>query len=581
MKKFYFLLIALLCSATMAFAYDAEIDGIYYNLDETNKTAEVTSRGFGTYSGDIIIPEKVNYSGVEYTVTSIENSAFSRCFSFTSITIPNSVTSIGDYAFSVSSLTSVTIGNGVTSIGNGAFSGCSSLIVVHISDIVAWCNIDFDNYEGSNPLCHGGNLYLNGKGITELVLPEGIDSIKTCAFQGCNIKSVTIPNSVVCIGEQAFWDCAQLRCAKIGSGVKYIGENIFYCDEISSLDTLICEFGDDVEFDFYEYSGDETCHPLNATKKLRYFQGPAKLVNTISEEVQTQFSNKLTEVHITDGELDENGFNYINRSKKSLHTIDLAGTANTAINDLAFYDCYKLENLMLPGNLETIGFKAVAECLNLKSMTIPASVVEIAGAAFYNCHSIASVSFAEDGALRKIGSWAFHNNYALKSLEIPEGVEEIGDATFYGCAYLEDITLPSTVQNIGDNSFALCNKVKRMEVKAVIPPTIEAKTFFDVNRNIPVIVPEGARDAYANDEYWGEFINVIESDEETKIENAENANVAIYSVGGVLYVDGLLADYQVFDTNGRLIYSGRDAQLSLPRGVYMIAVGGEVQKVVL
>ena len=68
--------------------------------------------------------------------------------------------------------------------------------------------------------------------------------------------------------------------------------------------------------------------------------------------------------------------------------------------------------------------------LSLSSKTIPASVVEIADAAFYNCHSIASVSFAEDGALRKIGSWAFHNNYALKSLEIPEGVEEIGDATF-------------------------------------------------------------------------------------------------------------------------------------------------------
>ena len=167
-------------------------------------------------------------------------------------------------------------------------------------------------------------------------------------------------------------------------------------------------------------------------------------------------------------------------------------------------------------------------------------------------------------------------------MEIPEGVEEIGDATFYGCAYLEDITLPSTVQNIGDNSFALCNKVKRMEVKAVIPPTIEAKTFFDVNRNIPVIVPEGTRDTYANDEYWGEFINVAEyEDVETQIENAENATIAIYSIGGVLYVDGLSADYQVFDVNGRLVYTGRDTQLSLPRGVYVVAVGGEVEKVVL
>ena len=66
-----------------------------------------------------------------------------------------------------------------------------------------------------------------------------------------------------------------------------------------------------------------------------------------------------------------------------------------------------------------------------------------------------------------------------------------------------------------------------------------------------------------------------------QIENAENANVAIYSVGGVLYVDGLSADYQVFDVNGRLVYTGRDAQLSLPRGVYMIVIGNQIQKVVL
>ena len=305
-------------------------------------------------------------------------------------------------------------------------------------------------------------------------------------------------------------------------------------------------------------------------------------------------------MHITDGELDENGFNYINRSKKSLYTIDLAGTTNTAINDLAFYDCYKLENLMLPGNLETIGFKAVAECYQLKEINIPASVVEINDAAFENCRSIKSITFggqAEaksfasrmkraaangDVALQRIGNWAFYNCHALENLVIPEGVTEVGDAAFYGCTYLDSLALPSTTQRIGDNCFALCSRMKQINVNAIEPPTIFAKTFFDVNRNIPVIVPEGAREVYANDEYWGEFINVVESeDTETQIENAENANVAIYSVGGVLYVDGLSADYQVFDVNGRLVYTGRDAVVSLPRGVYVIAVGGEVEKVVL
>ena len=305
-------------------------------------------------------------------------------------------------------------------------------------------------------------------------------------------------------------------------------------------------------------------------------------------------------MHITDGELDENGFNYINRSKKSLHTIDLAGTTNTAINDLAFYDCYKLENLALPSNLETIGFKAVAECYQLKEINIPASVVEINDAAFENCRSIKSITFggqaeaksfasrmsraaaSGDVALQRIGNWAFYNCHALENLVIPEGVTEVGDAAFYGCTYLDSLALPSTTQRIGDNCFALCSRMKQINVNAIEPPTIFAKTFFDVNRNIPVIVPEGAREAYANDEYWGEFINVVESDDvDTQIENAENANVAIYSVGGVLYVDGLSADYQVFDVNGRLVYTGRDAQLSLPRGVYVVAIEGEVEKIVL
>ena len=569
----------------------------------------------------------MNYSGVEYNVTSIGYGAFSLS-SLTSVTIGNGVISIGDYAFEgCSSLTSITIPNSVTSIGEYAFMGCSSLLDVYISDIVAWCKIYFkrgynNNFGYSNPLYYAKNFYLNEVLVTSLVIPEGVLFIEDYAFYGySSLTSITIPNSVILLGDKVFANCESLRYAKLGSGFRgntdgdepdsYLGENLFYFEEgyywvgegeneervwkSSPLDTLICEFGDDVYFhEDYEY------HPFATTKNLRYFQGPAKLVNSIKEEFQTQFSNKLTEVHITDGELDENGFNYINRSKKLLHTIDLAGTTNTAINDLAFYDCYKLENLMLPGNLETIGFKAVAECYQLKEINIPASVVEINDAAFENCRSIKSITFggqaeaksfasrmncaaaSGDVALQRIGNWAFYNCHALENLVIPEGVTEVGDAAFYGCTYLDSLALPSTTQRIGDNCFALCSRMKQINVNAIVPPIIFAKTFFDVNRNIPVIVPEGARDAYANDEYWGEFINVVESDDvDTQIENAENANVAIYSVGGVLYVDGLSADYQVFDVNGRLVYTGRDAQLTLPRGVYVVAIEGEVEKIVL
>ena len=133
--KFSTLLLTLLLSmmSTDTFAYDAEIDGIYYNLIK-GKVAEVTYKDDGNnyinnqdaYSGDVVIPEKVSYEGVEYPVESIGDHAFYYCSSLTSITIPNSVISIGNFAFyGCDALTSITIPNSVTSIGGYAFAYCS------------------------------------------------------------------------------------------------------------------------------------------------------------------------------------------------------------------------------------------------------------------------------------------------------------------------------------------------------------------------------------------------------------------------------------------------------------------------
>ena len=111
MKKF-FLLLTLLCLSLSARAHDAEIDGIFYNLDTDNKTATVTFKGdyYNSYSGDVEIPETVTYNGITYSVTSLGEDCFSHCSSLTSITIPNSVTSLGDECFAdCSSLTSITM----------------------------------------------------------------------------------------------------------------------------------------------------------------------------------------------------------------------------------------------------------------------------------------------------------------------------------------------------------------------------------------------------------------------------------------------------------------------------------------
>ena len=100
----------------VASADAVEIDGIYYNLVSKIQEAEVTKNP-NKYTGSVVIPEKVTYESVEYSVTSIENRAFEGCSGLTSVTIPNSVTSIGDWAFyDCSGLTSVTIPISVTSI---------------------------------------------------------------------------------------------------------------------------------------------------------------------------------------------------------------------------------------------------------------------------------------------------------------------------------------------------------------------------------------------------------------------------------------------------------------------------------
>ncbi|MBR0338761.1 MAG: leucine-rich repeat protein [Alistipes sp.] len=141
--------------------------------------------------------------------TELKSKTFYNCSSLTSLTLENGVTRIGDEAFyGCNSLTSVTIPDSITFIGNSAFSGCSSLKAIYITDIAKWCGIHF-NGTAASPLSLVEALYLNGELVTDLVIPNGVESIKQYAFYDCHcLKSITIPNSVTSIGGDAFYQCA-------------------------------------------------------------------------------------------------------------------------------------------------------------------------------------------------------------------------------------------------------------------------------------------------------------------------------------------------------------------------------------
>ena len=173
MKKIKKLLPVLLMSimSVSAFAEDVEINGIRYSLNDETLEAEVAKKYGEKYSGDIIIPETVDYDGKTYSVISIDKYAFEYCSGLTSVTIGNSVTNIDDYAFyECSGLTSVTIGNSVTSIGRFAFAYCSGLTSVTI---------------GNSVTSIGVNSFSGCSGLTSVTIPNSVTSIGTGAFGGC------------------------------------------------------------------------------------------------------------------------------------------------------------------------------------------------------------------------------------------------------------------------------------------------------------------------------------------------------------------------------------------------------------
>ncbi|MBQ8722232.1 MAG: leucine-rich repeat protein [Paludibacteraceae bacterium] len=602
MKKIYFLLIALLCSATMSFAYETEIDGIYYNLNSENKTAEVTYTYDSKYSGNITIPEKVIY-GVEYNVTSIGynafsfcssltsvsipnsvieigrdafsycssltsiiipnsvtsigyraffgcsslasvaignsvteigGSAFSDCSSLTSVSIPNSVTSIGGSAFSeCSSLISITIPNSVTSIGGSAFSGCSfltsieipnsvaeigdrafyrcsSLDAVYISDIVAWCNIDFSSE--SNPLSMVKKMYLNGELVTSLVIPEGVDTIKRYAFDGCSfLTSVTIPNSVTSIESLAFTNCTSLDSIVVESNtppslsdVVFNEEDIYFYIPDGTLSAYQKAWGSD-----YIFINNETSMTINV-------ETPGTLSDLIFDAgSRPAYVAQL----VVTGTLNSADFICMRENMTSLVDVDLSGITNTSGVD--FNGQSRLRRIVLPKNLTSLGYNSYREkgvfegCSSLKSIIIPEGVTTIGYSAFSGCYKLFSVKIPN--TVTSIGDYCF-SNCSFKSIVIPNNVKTIGSKVFSWCNSLESVTIGASVTSIGEKAF-YNSSPDTIICLGMTPPS--ASNLECPATTCKLIVPTDAYKDYLRHSYWGQFLTILNTKVTTLVNNTE------------------------------------------------------------
>ena len=361
--------------------------GAFYNLNNITSIIipnSVTSIGDYAFCGSgltsITIPDNV---------TSIGNSAFKICWGLTSITIPDGVTSIGDYAFQFcSGLTSITIPNGVTSIGREAFYSCSGLTSITIPN---------------NVTSIGDSAFAGCYSVTSITIPNSVTSIGGRAFEGCRIISITIPNSVTSIGSGAFSSCSGLTSINIGAGISEVS---WLPDNVSSMTITILEN-----------------NPYLATDSKAIF---AKSDNRLSLQ------------------------KYISADTTYEIPAKLNGLTVTSIGISAFRSCSSLTSITIPDSVTSIGSGAFSSCSGLTSITIPDSVTSIGDYAFSDCSGLTSIIFSE--RIKEIPRLCFSGCSGLTSITIPEGVSSIRERAFSDCSSLSSITLPSSLYIIGGES---------------------------------------------------------------------------------------------------------------------------------
>ncbi|MBQ9012300.1 MAG: leucine-rich repeat domain-containing protein [Bacilli bacterium] len=364
------------------------------------------------------------------SVISIGNHAFNGCTSLTNLAISNSVTSIGNYAFGYcTGLTNLTIPNSVTSIGQEAFSGCTSLTsisipgMLYIDNYVFYdANIEEVNITGSGAMVNYQNSpwYFHLDSIKTVIIKSGITSIGSNAFENCTgLTNLTIPNSVTSIGQEAFSGCTGLTSITIPNSVTSIGAYAYRdCTGLTNLTIpeSVISIGD---YAFLNCIG------------LTKISIPGTVVT--GEDPFANVQN-IKEVNITGSGAMVNYDNSSNTEKTPWY--------NSRNN---------VEKITISNDITSIGEETFRDCIALTSLIIPDSVISIGDFAFDNCTGLTSITIPN--SVTSIGAYAYRDCTGLTNLTIPESVISIGDYAFDSCTGLTSITIPNSVASTGHNIF--------------------------------------------------------------------------------------------------------------------------------
>lgn len=411
------------------------VGDLYYHFNLCSRQAEVRS-GEYTFTS-LTIPETAYYEDHAYSVTSIGKSAFRNVTNLKTVTLPEGMKVIGDGAFMQTSVTTLSLPSTLTTIGGYAFAylvdgtinitcnaveppvcGEQCFYLLNMANSTLTVPVTgYDAYTTTEPWSGFGKIEYNDEltqGDFTFKLNADTKTATLIAYNKSSAQTaVTIPNTfiageatyaVTSIAAQVFADCTSITSVVIPDNVTAVGYQAFAgCTTLSQV-TLPATIPSISRSCF------ENCTALPVTNGIRYADymllGPTDLT-------------------------------------KTTYTIS---SATRLIADYAFYGCNNMTLIVLPDNVEKIGYGAFYKCAALASISVPQTVKEIGQQAFLGCTSLKQVKMA--AGLKEIGWRAFAKCSALQQIDLPEGLEIIGGQAFHRCASLKQCTIPASVNKM-------------------------------------------------------------------------------------------------------------------------------------
>lgn len=505
------------------------------------------------------------------TVKSIGNAAFRSCDNYDGFTIslPEGLERIGDYAFEYCTTSAFNIPSSVTEIGEGAFSGCG-----HITDIVI--------PEGVKAIKN--DTFRSCGHLTSVTLPNSVESIGDGAFLYCQaLQSIEIPATVGTIGSRAFYYCTALKEITIPEGVKTIGDSTFYnCSSLaritlpSTLTTIgsgafsgcssltRVDISDIAKWCKINFGYDPKNNPLYAANAVLYLDGSEVTEIDAQNMGVESFSNycftgcsSITSLSANRKEVGAFAFegcpnletvrnlskigDYAFSNCKKLRTISSLSNASIGMNAFegctaltsishysssytefvgtrAFYGCTSLTTISLSNGkfANTISDSAFEGCTSLTEIVVGArnnAAMSVGNKAFKGCTALKSVKFNDGGYQITIKDSAFEGCHNLSTLTIPSSISYglyINSRAFYGCVALAEVNLGNYIRSIGENAFYRIAGALTITCGASTPPT-GATQMFPISQTVDLTikVPSSRVDTYKTTQFWSDYAGYI------------------------------------------------------------------------